>query len=167
MGVSSRLFQVLLPSLCPILCSVCPCLQLLPYSSNKPSVPSIPHHLMLQPLGQVWGMQVDGSKFQHNHSPSSWVTWPHSTAESAMCGQWRLSTLHVGKNHFHHHRKDGPALAHTVESHKTISLRLSGSPPASQDWWSGPRSTTSAWSSHTLLVPHLTWPASPSSLTPW
>lgn len=26
------------PSLCPILCSVCPCFQLLPYSSNKPSV---------------------------------------------------------------------------------------------------------------------------------
>lgn len=69
------------PSLCPILCSVCPCLQLLPYSSNKPSVLSIPHHLTLSP-GQVWGVQVNGSKFSTIIIPVPGSQWPHSTAES-------------------------------------------------------------------------------------
>lgn len=160
MGVSSRLFQVLLPL--P-----------LPHPVLRLSLPSAASLLFQQAICAVYTSPSDAQpragvgyagewvKIQHNHSPSSWVTWPHSTAEShvwpveAVDCMWERIISTITERMVLH----WPTL---LSPHKTISLGSQGllQPPGTGG--QVPRSTTSTWE-----FPTLSWfPISPGLRPP-
>ena len=125
---------------------------------------SIPHCLMLSP-GQVWGVQVNGSKFSTIIIPVPGSQWPHFTAEShvwpveAVDCMWERIISAITERLVLH-------WSTLLSPHKPISL---GS-PASWGWWSGllpetrPPLGSSPYSPGS--PPHLAW-VPLLLLTPW
>ena len=169
MGVSSRLFQALLSLLLPhpVLCLPLPSAASL-LLQQAICDQSIPHCLMFSP-GQVWGVQVNGSKLSTIIIPVPGSQWPHFTAEShvwpveAVDRMWERIISTITERMVLH-------WSTLLSPHRTISPGSQGLlQPSGAGAQVSSRSTTSTWEFSTLSPgspPHLAW-VPLRLLTPW
>ena len=150
MGVSSRLFQALLPLPLPH-----PVLRLpLPSAASlllqqAICAQSIPHSLMLSP-GQVWGVQVNGSKLSTIIIPVPGSQWPQFTAESHV---WPVEAVDRMWERIISTITERMVLnwSTLLSPHRTISLGSQGLlQPSGAGGQVSSRSTTSTWEFPTL-----------------